>query len=152
MADIIVSCADAVGPCGGEDGTGTINVITPEEGAPSYCHQTGGCGETAISLQLKDWDRTIFASVTLAGNVVTWVTKDDLTTVNKFGRIKLRACCGELASLFEVIVCIKDLCKCTGCDVDEECDPCTGDCIPVTIDLSIQDEDSNCEQVDVSVI
>lgn len=151
MADIIVACKDAVGPCGGEDGTGTLNVITPAEGAPSYCHQTGGCGETPISIQLLSWDATIFASVTLVGNVITWVTKD-ASTVNKFGTIRLRACCGDLASEFKVIICIKDLCKCTACTTLQTCNPCTGLCVNQTVDLTILDDNQNCEQIDVSVV
>ena len=90
----------------------------------------------------------IFELVTITNSTISWTTKG-VSTVGKFGIIKLKACCGEFESLFCVIVCIKDLCKCAGCTASEECDPCTGDCEDRLIDVSVGDYSAN---IDISLV
>lgn len=145
MSDIIVACKDGVGPCGA---IGTLNVITSADPLKPYCHNTTGCGDTPIKLSIIGWDVNIFELVTITNSTISWTTKG-VSTVGKFGIIKLKACCGEFESLFCVIVCIKDLCKCAGCTASEECDPCTGDCEDRLIDVSVGDYSAN---IDISLV
>lgn len=141
LANIIVACKDGVGPLD----TGTIDVIT-SSGA-SYCHLTTGCGSTSINLSLVDFDKNIFSNVTLSGTTLQWTTKD-IETIGKFGIISLKGCCGDLASKFYVYVCVKDLCKCVSLQTSETCDPYTGNAVPRTIDVSLQDSSTN---IDVTI-
>jgi hypothetical protein len=142
LSDVIVKCADAVGPCGA---TGTVNVMNSGNPDKPYCHLIAGCNGGPIHLSIVDWDKNMFSSVSISGNIVTWTTTNDLTTLNKLGTIYLQACCGELASLFKLKICIKDLCQCTALTSSQSCDPCTGLPIPKLIDVSVGDSSNNIE-------
>lgn len=145
MADIIVACKDAVGPCGAE---GSMDLL--DSGVPSkpYCHLTTGCGENPLRLSLLDWSKDIFESVTLDVATLEWVTKDE-STINKFGYVDIKACCGELASIFRVMICVKDLCKCSACTTSQQCNKCTGICEAKQIDVGIGSYSNN---VDISIV
>lgn len=145
MADIIVACKDAVGPCGAE---GSLDLL--DSGVPTkpYCHLTTGCGVNPLRISLLDWSKDILESVTVTGSTLEWVTKD-ASVINKFGYVYLKACCGELASIFQVIICVKDLCKCSDCTTAEQCNACTGICEPKQIDVGIGNYSTN---VDMSIV
>lgn len=141
MSNIIVACKDAVGPCGA---IGTLNFITPLDPLKPYCHNLTGCGNTPIKFSLRDWDKTIFASVSLSNSTITWTTKG-VETINKFGVVEIKACCGELASIFKITICVKDLCKCNSCTVNQSCEACTGNCVAKLLDVSVGDSQANIE-------
>lgn len=141
MSRIIVACKDGAGPCGS---TGTLNFITPVDPLKPYCHNTTGCGNNPLRFSIYDWDKTIFASVSLSNSTVTWVTKG-VDTIGKFGTISIKACCGELSNVFDIDICVKDLCKCSTCTTNQSCNPCTGLCIAKLLDVSVGDSQANIE-------
>lgn len=139
MADIVIACADSVGPCGA---VGTLNVLNA-----IYKHTTTAC-EGSPTISIHSWEHSIFSNVSISGSTISFTTMGAVV-VNKFGKITLKACCGEFTSYFDVFACVKDLCKCNTCTTAQQCNPCTGNCEARLINVSVGNSNSN---VDVSIL
>lgn len=130
LCHIIIPPDNGVGPCGQ---AGQINVMDYQTDG-----NTTACGADPLVWNVARQDPLgiiTTASITPEG-ILTWVTGPG-ETAGKIGVITLRACCGKFSTYIEVLIGVKDLCNCPGCGDCENCDPCTGDCIDVEVDVLI---------------
>ena len=147
LCNITVNANDdiAVGPCAA---SGTLDV-TDE----AYEHDLCACGEDTIYWSVAGYDNEIFNTVSIDKNtgVLTWITQGPEALVKQYGVITLKVCCGSLSAYMCVIIGVKDLCNCPGCDPCNDCDPCTGDCLDVEIHVEVNPITTSANtEVDVS--
>lgn len=122
----IVACDDGVGPCG-ETGTVTLttNCVTPTF---TVIYNSPELENVSISLVGSDW-------------VLTYDTVSGDAIANTYYEIVYKVACSSgdfsgLSVIGTVQACVKNFCQGVICP-GEECDPCTGDCVPVQINLGL---------------
>lgn len=131
LCHIVIPPANGVGPCGQ---TGQIDVTDPV-----FTHDISACGANPLTwsvVGISEDGHIASASITPEG-ILTWITGPG-ASAGKVGIVTLKGCCGELSSYIEVLIGVKDLCNCAGCDDCENCDPCTGDCLDVEVNVAIE--------------
>lgn len=123
--DLRVGCPDGPAPCGD---TIVIDLTETNDVTASPCD---------VVYILKDYDKEAFASVELTSEgILTVVTSDKYVKQEEFCiTYKVDSPCSLLSDQANVYICMKDLCKGNMCE--NECDPCTGDCIPLDPEVSI---------------
>lgn len=127
----ITACEDSAPPCGGMGvlDLGVLNDLTVCEGCtPTYT--------------LLSYDSTVFVGMALDANTgeLTWTTGGANVAIpgNFYEvRYKVECACLNLASQGIVTICIRDLCGTQICPDGEECDPCTGNCVPI-VDIEVE--------------
>ncbi|MCO6499663.1 MAG: hypothetical protein J5I47_04690 [Vicingus serpentipes] len=138
----VLSCNDAIGPCGQ---TGAFDLTT----LPHI--QTGCTGPLRFALEKEDGFFP-FVNITEAG-ILTWVTPG-ADFVDDFGEICYRIACATdcedcviLESVGTIMIGVKNLCKGSTCEQSEECDPCSGNCVDISVDteVSLSTEDVDTE-------
>src|SRR5690606_12216719 len=117
---------DSVGPCGK---SGILNL----KPLNNYSICNGDVFHKVVR-----YDSTIFSSVFIDdtdGKVELHFTTTDLAIPYKFYPIHYKVVCkdGGKGDFGVVQVGIKDLCEFSGCN---NCDPCTGECVPGSVNLS----------------
>lgn len=113
-----------VDPCGG---TFSVNVF--QEGVQ---HLLGNCEQSEVQLSVYDFTSD-FTNVLISGGVVTGLTSDQITDNPE---IRILAECDGKQNIFCIRLDIMNLCSNVQCDPScEECNPCTGQCEEVQIDL-----------------
>ena len=123
-----------VDPCGG---TFSVNIF--QEGVK---HILADC--TAENLQLSIYDHTDdYKGLAISGGILTG-SSSNIVTDNPL--IEVLAECNGKSNVFEVHVDVTNLCLNTICDPTcEECDPCTGECKEVVIELVGEEVEINKE-------
>lgn len=128
LCDIVILSKDGVGPCGQ---SGTIDLMDS-----SYNHDFTVCEGSSINWSFISVEGYLPSVKVTPDGILTWITGDS-SSAGKYSTITLKACCGEYASYMDVIVGVKDLCNCPGCNQCETCDPCTGDCLSSDVQTSL---------------
>jgi hypothetical protein len=136
LCEDILPCENAVGPCL-QSGTYDFSSLN---------HNTTGCGTNPVLYSVEDYDKSIFASVTIdsVSGVITWVTADS-DSAGKYGKICIKAICqgdcdncNVLGHVVDFYIGVRDLCAAVVCDDCETCNPCTGECEENDVNLKLQ--------------
>lgn len=127
-ANYVVPVADRVDPCGG------VHIINVDDLNNFSVSCTGN-----VFYQLYNYDTDAFTSVVITSNGVLTYTLSDQAVPGVYYSIVYRARCdNEQVGGYGVIQTTpKDLCLASNCTISQTCDKCTGDCVNIAVDLSI---------------
>lgn len=125
----VVYAKDSVGNCG-QVGTIDLSLL------PVNARNNTVCGGQVIH-RLLDYDKVGFEWVSIVGSAVTFMFTN-ASQRNKCYKIQGVTLCPVTGNgdIFEITVCVKDLCYLVGCGAGMECDPCTGNCVAVSPDVT----------------
>lgn len=127
VKDLRFRCDQGPVPCGDTDPDGVITVDLAQY------NDVSACGSGGHTYSLISYDAVGLQNVTLsAGGVLTAQTMDIYEDHVEY-KITYRVSCSDPDSILSAIgivyVCMKN--PCDICPDGEQCDPCTGDCVPI---------------------
>lgn len=119
--DLLVDTATACEPVVDVDMTATVTV----------------CGDNTVTYTIIPGSLKNIASATISASTLSFIPENnDYAT----GELKYKIQCGRLSKVGKLIVVYKNECVGVACDEYETCDKCTGDCIPIPPEVSINND------------
>lgn len=124
----IIPVADRVEPCGG---AGTLNVAALNDFSTTC---TGN-----VTYSIFSYDTDGFNSISITSGGLLSYELSDLANVGTYYAVTYRVRCdNEGVGGYGVIqITPDDLCLTSNCTPSQTCDKCTGDCVNISVDLSI---------------
>lgn len=125
----VVYSNDSVGNCGQ---VGEIDLA----GMAINIQNNTTCGAAVIH-RLIDYDKVGFETAYIIGGTLFYIFTST-SQKNKCYKVQGVTICPITGrgDMFEITICVKDLCYTVGCGNGEECNPCNGECEEITPDLS----------------